>query len=414
MVADEQKNRDSEQSAALPALVPIPLLAAWWSVQHQLQQEQIAAATAAGLALLWPVLSFNDLDKTTPGWLHSVTLQIERQWNESRQAGFEYFNQALLSVEPDAVVADVMADVEFPVGDVQTSMTVTGPVEVKKQVARAVPEADALEAGERKSEGAGMARAVDGGRAQVMAQVESMAKQEARVAAADPVKDRQYADLLRYRAELADLQAGGSGAGRQGKLQELIAATEQSLDGYVPSTEVEASSKDESVVETTQKRSARRRSGKRAIGWARVTDSNPCYFCAILASKGAFYLSEDAFKHTNAKYTGKGTAKVHDRCMCTMRPVFSRSDSMDERAKFFLAQWEKHGHATSDGSAENNFRKNYVPPPPYRDGGLSDSERERVLSDARNNREALLARGFKADSPNVKFFDESLRRLSAA
>lgn len=52
-MADEQKNKDSEQSAALPALVPIPLLAAFWAVQHQAQQEQIAAATASGLAVLW-------------------------------------------------------------------------------------------------------------------------------------------------------------------------------------------------------------------------------------------------------------------------------------------------------------------------------------------------------------------------
>lgn len=355
MADDDDKKKESE-SAAVPALVAIPLLAWWWSEQHQIEQEQIAAATASGLALLWPLLAFDSLDTTVPGWLQAVTLLIERQWNESRKAGFEFFNRSLLAVEPDAVVAQVMADVPFPVGQVQTAMRVTGPVEVKKQIARAVPEADALAAGKDKSEGAGVTRAADGGRAQVMTQVEDMAEHEA----SGDVPD-------------------SSGAGQS------------------PPTQ-----------------SARRPSGRRAIGWARVTDDKPCYFCAILASKGAVYLSEGAFKHTDAKYSGKGTAKVHDHCMCSMRPVFSKADSKDARALFFEAQWKLHGKATASDSAENNFRKHYVLPPPRSVSGLSDVERERVLSDARDNRAALLARGYGANSPNVKFYDESLRRLSAA
>lgn len=333
-MADQQDDSKRRSAAAPSALIPIPALAMWWSVQHQVAQEQIAASTAAGLALLWPLLNFADLDKSTPGWLHAVTLQIERGWNESAAEGFQFFKGALLSMEPDAELPEAPVKVQFPAQEIQTAMRVTGPVEVKRQLARAVPEGEAMQAGKDRSEGVGVAKTVDGGRSAVMAEVERVA----------PKRIKQ----------------------------------------------------------------------RKAIGWARVTDDAPCYFCAILASKGAVYLSKDAFKSTDAKYEGKGTAKVHDHCACTMRPVFSTSDRWDKRAKYFLDQWEKFGTATANSTAENEFRKQYVPPPPYSVSGLSDVEREQVIADARHNLDALLERGFEAGSPNVQFFKKSLAELQAA
>jgi hypothetical protein len=130
------------------------------------------------------------------------------------------------------------------------------------------------------------------------------------------------------------------------------------------------------------------------------------------------YYSADAFANSNKLYIGDGPAKVHDHCQCTMRPVFSKADKYDERAKYFLDQWKQFGRgATVDGkrvSAENNFRRNYVPPPPYSTEGLDLSERRKVISDVQKNRERLIARGFAADSPNVKFLDDSIKELSKA
>ncbi|OYN81770.1 hypothetical protein [Mycolicibacterium sphagni] len=353
-MADDAEDK-KRKAAALPELTPIPALAAWYATQHVQAQEGIAASVSSGLALLWPIINLGDLDKSTPSWLHATTLQIEKGWNESAERAYEYVQQALLSVEPDAT-PPARVETKFPVQEIQTAMRVRGPVEVKRQIARAVPEQDAMEAGKKASDGVGATKATDGGRTQVL-------------------------ELVRREAP-------------------------------------------------------KRLSRGKPIGYARKTDGNPCYFCAILASQGAVYFSESSFDRSNSmirevKWTsnkdkgtrrafiGDGPAKVHDHCQCTMRPVFSKSDSLDDRAKYFRDQWMKHGRGGkgSDGkyrSAENNFRRNYVPPPPYSADVLDLSERRQIISDVQNNRELLLARGFKADSPNVKFLDDSIRKLSAS
>lgn len=52
-------------------------------------------------------------------------------------------------------------------------------------------------------------------------------------------------------------------------------------------------------------------------GVARVTDGDPCYFCAMLASRGAIYRSEET-----------AAFDAHDDCGCEPEPVYSRSDYM--------------------------------------------------------------------------------------
>ncbi|QFG14245.1 MuF-like minor capsid protein [Mycobacterium phage Tourach] len=351
MAEDDQDER--EYKATLP-LIAVPALAAWYATQHVERQEEIAETTTAGLALLWPIINFGDLDGSTPSWLHATTLQIKMGWDESSEAAFEYVQQALFANEPDAT-PPVKAAVSFPAQEIQTAMRVRGPVQVKRQVARAKPESEAMEAGKAASQAVGATKATDGGRSEVL--------------------------------------------------------------------------------QFVHREAPRRLKQGEAIGYARKTDNNPCYFCAILASQGAVFYKEDAFKVSNSKlrtvkwssnsdkgtrraFIGDGPAKVHDNCQCTMRPVFSEKDKWDERAKYFLDLWEQYGFGTYvDGkylSPEANFRRNYTPPPPYSADVLDLSERRKILADVQSNRERLLARGFKADSPNVKFIDDSIKRLSIA
>lgn len=47
-------------------------------------------------------------------------------------------------------------------------------------------------------------------------------------------------------------------------------------------------------------------------GWIRVSDGNPCAFCAMLLSRGPVYWSEES--------AGGGGAHWHDHCACTVRP----------------------------------------------------------------------------------------------
>lgn len=51
----------------------------------------------------------------------------------------------------------------------------------------------------------------------------------------------------------------------------------------------------------------------RSVGWRRVTDGNPCGFCAMTASRGPAYRSEAS---------AKGGRKYHRACGCTAEEVF--------------------------------------------------------------------------------------------
>lgn len=51
-----------------------------------------------------------------------------------------------------------------------------------------------------------------------------------------------------------------------------------------------------------------------AIGWARVTDGDPCGFCALLASRGPAYKTE-----------ASAAFKPHDHCACLPKAVYSRT-----------------------------------------------------------------------------------------
>lgn len=59
---------------------------------------------------------------------------------------------------------------------------------------------------------------------------------------------------------------------------------------------------------------------ERVIAWARVSKSgDPCYFCAMLISRGAVYKSK-----RSAGFDGSGDL-YHDECQCIAVPIYSKS-----------------------------------------------------------------------------------------
>lgn len=340
-------------------------LAEFYAQRHMQDQQSVAAQTATGLALLWPILSYQNLDQTTPVWLHATTLEIEKQFRISEDLAFEYVQAAKWSVEPDSPALEKIRTV-FPTDQVQLGMRITGPVSVKKAVGEAPPGgvlADEVMSNARtNSTGAGVKHVMNGGRGEIQQQVEAE---------------------------------------------------------YVKAMVAESESRGDDLVS--------RRAKRQAIGYARMTDDNPCYFCAVLASQGAVYLKDTSFDQSNSMirdikrngkvvdrraFVGDGNVKVHDHCRCHLRPVFRESDSMDDRANYFLKQWEKFGIGGKgeDGVYRNsmqNFRRKYVPPPPY-EGSVSVD-----LNGVRANRQALIDAGFDPNSANVRFYDRSLALLEA-
>lgn len=85
---------------------------------------------------------------------------------------------------------------------------------------------------------------------------------------------------------------------------------------------------------------------RRVVGWMRLTQANPCWFCAMLASRGPVY-EGDSFDESDPRFTGKGNHKVHDGCGCMVVPMYRGKQSGDERAMIerfreFESLWKKH------------------------------------------------------------------------
>lgn len=99
-----------------------------------------------------------------------------------------------------------------------------------------------------------------------------------------------------------------------------------------------------------------------ALGWVRVTKAKPCFFCAMLASRGLNYraFKEDSFEMSDARFTGDGTAKVHDSCGCSLKPVFVESDPLVAKTEQWADMWSMWGAGgRGDTEAALRFRRGY-------------------------------------------------------
>lgn len=77
------------------------------------------------------------------------------------------------------------------------------------------------------------------------------------------------------------------------------------------------------------------RADTRAIGWRRVTDGNPCTFCAMLASRGPVYASRER----SEQIAGSGL-RYHGHCGCTGEIVYG-SWTPNEREQQYIEAYEK-------------------------------------------------------------------------
>ena len=93
------------------------------------------------------------------------------------------------------------------------------------------------------------------------------------------------------------------------------------------------------------------------VAWARVlTGARSCYFCAMLASRGPVYTSENAAKYRG----GQRVDRYHDGCDCEVVLVQNYSTWEGRRAHKLLAQlWEDSTTGTSGRRSMNAFRRVY-------------------------------------------------------
>jgi Vilmaviridae head maturation protease len=93
-----------------------------------------------------------------------------------------------------------------------------------------------------------------------------------------------------------------------------------------------------------------------ALGWMRVTDGNPCAFCAMLSGRGPVYKTRQAAEF-----------QPHDNCACQPEPVFGAASEWPGRGREFGQLWADHIAGNYSGKAAlNAWRRLYERPEIFR------------------------------------------------
>lgn len=123
------------------------------------------------------------------------------------------------------------------------------------------------------------------------------------------------------------------------------------------------------------------RTDRAVMGWARVTDGDPCWFCAMLTSRGAVYRNfwtarysgrvsrrrggppaapggwEDWSPERMAEWeVSRGLDRFHDNCHCTLVPVYSRTDWVPEASREFRELYYASTRGLTGPEARAAFR----------------------------------------------------------
>lgn len=97
-------------------------------------------------------------------------------------------------------------------------------------------------------------------------------------------------------------------------------------------------------------------SDPRAVGYYRITDGQPCAFCALMASRGVVYKTElAAGREANKRFTGDGEFKYHNDCGCIAAPAFSDKQPLPALSNLAARIYDDHAAGERDQLAA--FRK---------------------------------------------------------
>lgn len=280
------------------------MVSAWFAAQHARDQESIANNLAVALFPLWGIMRFTELDASTASWLPAVLPRVETAFFQSQRLSAVFnanVRAAELPLEP-ALVMDV-PDVQFSEGVPRISFEMPP-----------VDEPPGVE--------------------QVRVQLPEFSRDEV---ATSLTIEANYQTKRAMPGPEAELM-------RNALVRSSGAAVRQAMNGG------------RGVTNEVM------RVDRRVVGFARVTDNNPCAFCALLASRGAVY-GKGAFARSDSareadRANPKSTwaknpeaardvpdgwtnvAKVHNNCRCHLRPVFANESRWDAAARHFLQLWE--------------------------------------------------------------------------
>lgn len=303
----------STQKPPKDSLGPLEQVVAYLALRHSEDQESIKTWLLATLFPLWQLMRFQDLDASTVVWVRSVLPIVEESYFQSQRVA-SVFAANVRAVElPGAdPIPMSLPDVAQPVGVPSSRFNLVVPNPV-------VPDA-----GE--------------------------------VVEFDPFPLKEAAKSLAIEANaLTKQQMPGPEDGLMDAALKRSsgAAVRHAIDGQ------------RNVTSNLLK------FDRKIQGYARFTDGDPCYFCAILASQGAVF-GKGSYIDSDAKFDAPNgieyppgfiPAKVHNNCACSLRPVYTK-DRWDSEAKFYLGQWldvtkARENRGLSWQAKVNRFRRQF-------------------------------------------------------
>lgn len=281
--------------------------------EHRLAQNALVAAFLARFLAAWPMLDPARLDETTPGWLDVVTRLIRGARQESADLAVDYYRSFREIDNPDIAPATIEPVFTGHVpGEYRAPSRPVLPPRIERVFDGPAPDQGRL-----------VKPRID------WSEWDKAAETSMRVTG--PVGQKQRAKTrVRFRdaqdASLVDASGAAARQVRVGERQTLLRTVAE-----------------DTVVQ----------------GWIRVTDADPCYFCAMLASRGPVY-KRGSFSRSDPRYTGPGTAKVHDHCACTVEPVYSTDTGWPGQSRELQRLWNRHIRGRYSGrEAINAWRRLY-------------------------------------------------------
>jgi hypothetical protein len=141
---------------------------------HRLAQARIGVQTAAQMVTAWSLIDPNRLDNTTPDWLRVSLTFLQNQRNQSTQLAAAYL-RAFRQLELGELVppARILFAGSLDIAAATTSLTVTGPVSVKRAMTAGSDLAEAAQTARANTARSGMRHALGGGRDTITATVEA-------------------------------------------------------------------------------------------------------------------------------------------------------------------------------------------------------------------------------------------------
>ena len=263
--------------------------------EHRQAQVRLRARFLTGFLLLWPLLDWRRLDDTTPGWVQAVLALLRPFRQESADLAVSYYRDYRLVEAPRAT--EPVPEVEF-VQPAPTRPLTSG--QLLDELAR------------RRRLDAQATRSAPPSTPQRRAQPGELVKPRIDWSEWDKAAERSL--LATGPGELKRQASRGIGEGQARRV--ALVTSSGSASRHVLT----------GARETTL---TLIRSDERAKRWVRVTDDDPCSFCAMLASRGPVFITQ-----------ATAAFKAHDNCACVAEPVFNLAAAWPGRAREFRRLWD--------------------------------------------------------------------------